>query len=191
MYCRCYRLCNRDVEVCSDVCLYNVMFLKLNEDRDFEIRTSQITNRTKRHKRRHLKQNKTKQKKKNYQLRQEPLQLHAWGPVNSYLTASTIRQIFNDLYVWVCFECKRMCAGATSSSVPPLRPPPLRHHDRLCHMTGREPEVDRTMLLVLAISFRDNKRQQKGFQRKYSSIALYPLNLGYWFKYETCTPQEK
>lgn len=55
-------------------------------------------------------------------------------------------------------------------------------------MTG---EVDHTMLLVLAISFRDNKKQQKGFQRKYSSIALYPLNLGYWFIYETCTPQEK
>lgn len=47
------------------------------------------------------------------------------------------------------------------------------------------------MLLVLAISLRDNKRQQKGFQRKNSSIALYPLNLGYWFKCETCTPQEK
>lgn len=71
---------------------------------------------------------------------------------------------------------------------PTTTNPPLRHHDRLCHMTG---EVDHTMLLVLAISFRDNKRQQKGFQRKYSSIALYPLNLGYWFIYETCTPQEK
>lgn len=58
-------------------------------------------------------------------------------------------------------------------------------------MTGREPEIDHTMLLVLSISFRDNKRQQKGFQRKYSSISLYPLDLGYWFKYETCTPQEK
>lgn len=93
--------------------------------------------------------------------------------------------------------CVNACVlGGTSSSVPPLRPPlppphTLRHHDTLCHMTGREPEVDRTMLLVLAISLRDNKRQQKGFQRKYSSIALYPLNLGYWFKYETCTPQEK
>lgn len=58
-------------------------------------------------------------------------------------------------------------------------------------MAGRGPEVDRTMLLVLAVSFRDNKRQQKDFQTKHSSIALYPLNLGYWFKYETCTPQEK
>lgn len=47
------------------------------------------------------------------------------------------------------------------------------------------------MLLVLSISFRDNKRQQKGFQRKYSSISLYALHVGYWFKYETCTPQEK
>lgn len=37
------------------------------------------------------------------------------------------------------------------------------------------------MLLVLAISFRDNKRQQKGFQTKYSSFALYPLISGYWF----------
>lgn len=46
------------------------------------------------------------------------------------------------------------------------------------------------MLLVLWISFRD-KRQQKGFQRKYSSISLYALHVGYWFKYETCTPQEK
>lgn len=57
------------------------------------------------------------------------------------------------------------------------------------HDWEREPEVDRTMLLVLPISFRD--KRQKGFQRKYSSISLYPLHLGYWFKYETCTPQEK
>lgn len=52
----------------------------------------------------------------------------------------------------------------TSSSVPPTSSPaPLTHHDRLCHMTRREPQVDHTMLLVLSISFRDNKRQQKGF----------------------------
>lgn len=83
-----------------------------------------------------------------------------------------------------------MCAGEHPAQSHHYDPT-LTHHDRLCHMTRREPEVDRTMLLVLAISFRDNKRQQKGFQREYSSIALYPLNLGYWFKYETCTPQEK
>lgn len=46
------------------------------------------------------------------------------------------------------------------------------------------------MLLVLSISFRD-KRQQKGFQRKYRSISLYPFHLGYWFIYKTCTPQKK
>lgn len=38
------------------------------------------------------------------------------------------------------------------------------------------------MLLVLSISFRDNKRQQKGFERKYSGIALYALHSGYWFE---------
>lgn len=83
-----------------------------------------------------------------------------------------------------------MCWGNIQLSATTTTPP-LRHHDRLCHMTGREPEIDHTMLLVLSISFRDNKRQQKGFQTKYSSIALYPLDAGYWFKYETCTPQEK
>lgn len=102
------------------------------------------------------------------------------------------------LSIWhmiVCvalFWSANVCVqGEHPAQPPPLRPHLIRHHDKLCHMTGREPEVDRTMLLVLAISFRDNKRQQKGFQRKYSSIALYLLNLGYWFKYETCTPQEK
>lgn len=83
-----------------------------------------------------------------------------------------------------------VCAGEHPAQSQP-HDPALRHHDRLCHITGREPEVVRTMLLVLAISLKDNKRQQKGFQRKCSSVALYPLSLGYWFKYEMCTAQEQ
>lgn len=72
------------------------------------------------------------------------------------------------------------------------RPAQSRPSDTTTHYATRvgERELDRTMLLVLWNSFRD-KRQQKGFQRKYSSISLYALHLGYWFKYETCTPQEK
>lgn len=42
------------------------------------------------------------------------------------------------------------------------------------------------LLLVLAVSFRD--RRQKGFQRKNSSMSLYPLS--FRVEYETCTPQE-
>lgn len=47
------------------------------------------------------------------------------------------------------------------------------------------------MLLVLSISFRDNERQQKGFERKYSGISLYALHSGYWLKYETCNTTGK
>lgn len=133
-------------------------------------------------------------KKNNYLSWQIPLHLPAWEshPL-LFKYKSTYIQCLSIWDVVVCvglFVCKRMCAGEHPAQSHHYDPT-LRHHDRLCHMTGREPEVDRTMLLVLAISLRDNKRQQKGFQRKYSSIALYPLNLGYWFKYETCTPQEK
>ncbi len=114
MYCRCYTLCNSrrcgSMWQCLSV-VDNVMFLMLNEDKDFEIRTSQTTNRTKRHKRRHLKQ-------KDYLSRQIPLHLHAWSPVHCYLTTCvplhqqiTAYLSVTWLYVWVCFECKRMCAG--------------------------------------------------------------------------------
>lgn len=53
-----------------------------------------------------------------------------------------------------------------------LSPTPLQHYnpptDAMTVMPHEravvKPWFDRTMLLVLAISFRDNKRQQKGFQ---------------------------
>lgn len=91
----------------------------------------------------------------------------------------------------ICHVCLGVLGATTlllgkrpaQSHPPPPTPRPITPH-------GWEREVDRTMLLVLWISFRD-KRQQKGFQRKYSSISLYALHVGYWFKYETCTPQEK
>lgn len=72
------------------------------------------------------------------------------------------------------------------------RPAQSHPWDTTTHYATRVGErgLDRTMLLVLRISFRD-KRQQKGFERTYSSISLYALRVGYWFKYETCTPQEK
>lgn len=170
----------------------NVMFLMLNKDKDFEIGTSQTTKQTKKNKRRHLKQRKNKKRQLTIAANSATSTCLESHPLLSKYKSTYIRH----LSVWdvvVCvglFVCKLMCAGEHPAQSHHYDPT-LRHHDRLCHMTGREPEVDRTMLLVLAISLRDNKRQQKGFQRKYSSIALYPLNLGYWFKYETCTPQEK
>lgn len=159
-----------------------------NEDKYSETRTSETSNQTERHKEKHLKLN---------CLWQQMLPHHMPGVPSTdiwlhvYLCVSHCVLIGPRTCLDACLSvCLRVCAGkypAQSQNCDPT----LRHHNRLCHMTGREPEVDRTMLLVLAISLRDNKRQQKGFQRKYSSIALYPLNLGYWFKYETCTPQEE
>lgn len=155
------------------------VFKMLNEEEDFEIKTSKTTNQTKRHKRRHL-----EQKKK------QPVAV--FTSTCCGVLSSTVWLTEHHQQVTHQSDLRGFVWAVTSSSVPPTTTPaPLRHHDRLCHMTRREPEVDHTMLLVLSISFRDNKRQQKGFQRKYSSISLYPLDLGYWFKYETCTPQEK
>lgn len=79
-----------------------------------------------------------------------------------------------------CFGRDHTAAGEASGSEPPPPTP------RAITPHGWE----RTMLLVLWISFRD-KRQQKGFERGNSGIALYAPPSGYWFKYETCTPQEK
>lgn len=119
-------------------------------------------------------QEKAFEAKENLLSLQIPLHLHAPTAICEVLH----QQLPGNLSIWhvVCmcgFVC--VCAGEHPAQSHHYEPT-LRHHDRVCHMTGREPEVDRTMLLVLAISFRDNKRQQKGFQTKYSSIALYPLN---------------
>lgn len=91
----------------------NVMFLMLNEDKDFEIRTSQTTNQTKRHKRRHLKQKKlpvAANTTTSTCLESRPLLFDCMCA-----SASTSRCVFIGLaHVVVCvglFECKRMCAG--------------------------------------------------------------------------------
>lgn len=117
------------------------------------------------------------------------LHLHAHGHLMCSLKACTPpHQLV--LTGPVCGCVSGVCAGDHPAQSQP-HDPTLRHHDRLRHITGREPEVVRTMLLVLAISLKDNKRQQKGFQRECSNVALYPLSLGYWFKYEMCTAQEQ
>lgn len=157
-----------DVEYLEDrVCRWQWCVCNAERDRDFEImRTQTTTKKTQ------------KEAPETKPLPDTLIALHlrtCWS--RAVWQASASRQ---GLLIYVIYM---LSAAAT--------PPPLKHHDGLCHMTGREPEGDRTMLLVLAISLRDNKRQQKGFQRKNSSISLYSLSLGYWFKCETCTPQEK
>jgi len=153
------------------------------ETKIFEKKTSQTTKQRRRHTRKRLKQKESTRRGEYHDIHM----LVNWSAAR----VSLHRQVTTCVLV-VCvglFECQHVCVLGNIQVSPTATTPPSDIMTE--YMTGREPEVDRTMLLVLAISFRDNKRQQKGFQRKYSSIALDPLSLGYWFKYETCTPQEK
>lgn len=110
----------------------NVMFLMLNEDKDLEIRTPQTTHPTKKTQEEAFETKKLKQNKNNnYLSRQIPLHLHASSPATViWLHVWPLHQQVPTYWIdlahgFMCgFECKRMCAGGTSSSVPPLRPHP-------------------------------------------------------------------
>lgn len=128
-----------------------------------------------------------KKKKRRHQKKTPETQLPA--------VASTTTSMCLDIWVHTdqsycnVLVCVNVC-WVISSSVPKLQPHPqtswqIMPHDR--ERTWGWPYHATCPCDQL-------KRQQetaKGLSERYSSIALYPLNLGYWFKYETCTPQEE
>lgn len=172
MYCRCFTFCSS--KRCGSM-WQCVMFLMLNEDKDFGIRTSQTTNQTKRRKRRHLKQK-----------QQQPVTANAttstclgvlsvaiWLSVCINKSLHTYRS-GTWSYVWVCFECKRMCAGGTSSSVPPLRPHPSYIMTDNATWPGENPRLTIPCYLSFRSALETTRDSRRAFRESTTASLCIP-----------------